>query len=76
MVAAGQVSASLAQQTIAEAGTTKEAIQALKEGIAVAKKAGKTRVTKRHLNGNGNGAKKNTRKSIPLSKVCRSMQTS
>jgi transcriptional regulator with XRE-family HTH domain len=50
MVTSGQVSATLAQQTVNDR-TVKEAVQVLQDGIAIAKKEGKTRVTKRHLNG-------------------------
>ena len=52
MVTSGKVSATLAQQTVNEhENNTEEAVQVLKDGIAIAKKQGKTRVTKRHLNG-------------------------
>jgi ParB/RepB/Spo0J family partition protein len=51
MVAAGKVSASLAQKVTAGAGTANEAVQTLQTGMAVAKKAGSKRVAPKHLNG-------------------------
>jgi ParB-like chromosome segregation protein Spo0J len=54
MVAAGEVSASLAQKVTAGAGTAGEAVQTLQTGIATAKKAGKKRVAPKHLNGGAN----------------------
>jgi ParB family chromosome partitioning protein len=52
MVTAGEVSATLAQKTMNESNTSNDAVQALKQGIAAAKKSGKKKATAKHLNGN------------------------
>jgi ParB family transcriptional regulator, chromosome partitioning protein len=53
MVTSGQVSASLARQTMAEYKTDDEGVKTLQDGIVLAKKKGKNRVTKRFLNNGG-----------------------
>lgn len=58
MVSSGQVSATLAMETVKKVGT-KEATKAITKGVAVAKKAGKDKVTAKHVKA-ATGAKKDT----------------
>jgi ParB family chromosome partitioning protein len=51
MVVAGQVSASLAQKTLASAHTTQQAVNVLKDAVATAKAQGRTRALPKHVNG-------------------------
>jgi ParB family transcriptional regulator, chromosome partitioning protein len=53
MVVAGEVSAAMAQRTVATAPTQQAAIQTLKDAVVTAKAVGKTRATPKHLRVNG-----------------------